>query len=759
LDVVYVRKMEFLTFSPEIHCFSELLDCSDGDEEEILEFGDDLQLNPFDGLPYSSRYYKLMKERQELPVWKVKYTFMESLLHNQIVIVSGDAKTGKSSQIPQWCAEYCLSTSYRHGMVVCTQVHKQTAVWLALRAADEMDVSLGHEVGYFIPFESCCSTETILRYCTDDMLQREMMSAPLLNSYGVIILDDVHERTVPTDVLLGILKDVLISRPELRLVILTAPHMSIKLQNYCGSVPFIRVESKHHAEVVYSCSIQENHFLSALRLLFEIHHSKEKGDIVIFLACEQEIEKAYQIIRQEQANLNPDLGELIPVPLYPTKRDLIPKPNQDKQKCYKKYRRKVLLTTSFGESLIWIKNVTFVIDVGVERRKVYNPRIRADSVIMQPISKSQEEMHKQILGMSSSGKLFCLYPEEFTHKEMKPDLPAKIQESNLTSMVLFLKRMDIAGLGHCDFLSRPAPESLMQALEDLDYLAALDNDGNLSEFGIIMSEFPLDPQLSKSILASCEFECVDEMLTIAAMVTAPNCFLHAPPGTEEIALTCWRKFSHPAGDHFTLINVFNAFREAAADSTSQCKYYSNEKWCRDYFLSCSALRMAEIIRAELVEIMKRIELPISEPDFGSQENVLNIKKALLSGYFMHVARDVDGSGNYLMLAHRQVAQLDPFSSYYNSRRIPEWVLFHEFSISEDNSIRVISEISPDLFVKLTPQYYFSNLPPSESKDILQEAINHLSPVSAMKEEQKTSSDNKENEKYHQPPTEQRCIIQ
>lgn len=91
--------MEFLTFSPEIHCFSELLDCSDGDEEEILEFGDDLQLNPFDGLPYSSRYYKLMKERQELPVWKVKYTFMESLLHNQIVIVSGDAKTGKSSQV------------------------------------------------------------------------------------------------------------------------------------------------------------------------------------------------------------------------------------------------------------------------------------------------------------------------------------------------------------------------------------------------------------------------------------------------------------------------------------------------------------------------------------------------------------------------------------------------------------------------------------------------------------------------------------
>ncbi|NXA50980.1 DQX1 helicase, partial [Nothocercus julius] len=276
-----------------------------------------------------------------------------------------------------------------------------------------------------------------------------------------------------------------------------------------------------------------------------------------------------------------------------------------------------------------------------------------------------------------------------------------------------------------------APESLMQALEDLDYLAALDNDGNLSEFGIIMSEFPLDPQLSKSILASCEFDCVDEMLTIAAMVTAPNCFSRAPPGTEEIALTCWRKFSHPAGDHFTLINVFNAFKEASASCTNQC---NKEKWCRDYFLSCSALRMAETIKAELVEIMRRIELPISEPDFGSEENTLSIKKSLISGYFMHIARDVDGSGNYLMLTHKQVAQLHPFSSYYNTRRIPEWVLFHEFSVSEDNSIRVVSEISPDLFVELAPQYYFTNLPPSESKDMLQKLINHVSPISTMEEQ-------------------------
>uniref|UniRef100_A0A8D2QUQ9 DEAH-box helicase 32 (putative) n=1 Tax=Zosterops lateralis melanops TaxID=1220523 RepID=A0A8D2QUQ9_ZOSLA len=681
--------MEFLTSSPENQCFSELLDGSDGDEEEILVCGEDLELNPFDGLPYSSRYYRLMKEREELPIWKEKHTFMESLLHNQIVIVSGDAKTGKSSQVPQWCAEHCLCLQPR-GAVVCTQVLRQAAVALALRVADQMDVSLGHEVGYSVPFDSCCTPQTILRL-------------------------------VPLQLLCKVVWYFEITGCS-------------ELEGTCRDHPV-----EHRARPVFACRAPEQPFLAALRLLLEIHHSGERGHIVIFLACEQEIEKAYQMIRQEQSNLNPDLGELIPIPLYPTKQDLTPKLTQDKQKCCQKYRRKVLLTTSSGEPLIWTKNVTFVIDVGVERRKVYNPRIRADSVLTQPISQSQAEVHKQILGMSPSGKIFCLYPEEFTHKEMKAEIPAKVQESNLTSLVLFLKRMDIAGFPHCDFITSPG-KGMHQFVTFLLYSLQV-----ISRFNFALKE---EPRNTSGIL------CIHLCVFTSALVfpPAPSCFLQAPPGTEEIARTCWSRFSHPAGDHCTLINVFHAFKAATASPT-------HEKWCRDHFLSCSALSMAGVIRAELVEIMKRIELPISPPDFGSEENLLSIKKALLSGYFMHIARDVDGSGNYLMLTHKQVAQLHPFSSYYNIRRIPEWVLFHQFSISEGNSIRVVSEICPQLFAELVPQYYFSNLPPSESKNILQEVINHLAPVSATKEEQKTANDSKENEEFPQTPTEQRCIIQ
>ncbi|XP_037660980.1 putative pre-mRNA-splicing factor ATP-dependent RNA helicase DHX32 isoform X2 [Choloepus didactylus] len=744
--------LECPNLSSEKRYFPESLDSSDGDggDEEGNLACEDLELNPFDGLPYSSRYYKLLKEREELPIWTEKYSFMENLLQNQIVIVSGGAKCGKSSQVPQWCAEYCLSIHYQHGGVVCTQAHKQTAIQLALRVADEMDVNIGHEVGYVIPFENCCTSETILRYCTDDMLQREMMSNPFLGSYGVIILDDIHERSIATDVLLGLLKDVLLARPELKLIINSSPHLFSKLSSYYGSVPHIEVKNKHPVEVVYLNGAQKDSFESILRLIFEIHHSGEKGDIVVFLACEQDIEKAYEIICQEGSNLNSDFGELMVVPLYPKEKSTLFKPNDETEKRCQVYQRRVVLTTSSGESLIWSNTIKFVIDVGVERRKVYNPRIRANSLITQPISKSQAEIRKQILSPCSSGKLFCLYSEEFASKDMKLLKPAEMQEANLTSMVLFMKRIDIAGLGHCDFMNRPAPESLMQALEDLDYLAALDNDGNLSEFGIIMSEFPLDPQLSKSILASCEFDCVDEMLTIAAMVTAPNCFSHLLPGAEEAALTCWKTFLHPEGDHFTLVNIYKAYQDTTLNSTNE---YCIEKWCHDHFFNCSALRMADVIRAELLEIIKRIELPYAEPSFGSEENTLNIKKALLSGYFMQIARDVDGSGNYLMLTHKQVAQLHPRSGYSVTKKMPEWVLFHKFSISENNYIRITSEISPELFMQLAPQYYFSNLPPSESKDILQQVMDHLSPISTMKKEQKMY------EKCPETTAEQRCILQ
>ncbi|KAM6951504.1 DEAD/H (Asp-Glu-Ala-Asp/His) box polypeptide 32a [Aplochiton taeniatus] len=688
-------------------------------EDEAIGFGADLELNQFDGLPFSSRYYKLLSERKTLSVWSVRVDFMELLVNNQIVIVSGHAKTGKSTQIPQWCAEFCLSSQYQHGVVVCTQIHRQQAVDLALRVADEMDVNIGHEVGYTVPLENCCSSDTILRYCTDDMLLREMMSDPLLERYGAIVIDQAHERTVSTDVLLGLLKDLRRQRPELRVVVLTASPAADKLLGHCGTASVIRLQSACPAEVVYSNSSNKDYFYSALRLVLEIHRTKEEGDVVVFLASAQEIECACCILQREGTRLGADLGPLVPVALYPGKARVVPLP--DEEKVSRKKSRRVFLSGHQGEDMLMaVDTVNFVIDTGVEKTLVYNPRIRANSEILRPISRCQADIRKQLTG--TTGKCFCLYPEE---KTLHAENPPQILESNITSTVLFLKRMDIAGLGHCDFINRPDPEGLMQALEELDYLAALDDDGNLSEIGIIISEFPLDPQMAKALLASCEFDCVSEVVTIAAMLSGPSCFLEPLVGINHEAIQCHRKFQHPEGDYFTLINVYNAFKQSQRET-----YFSVEKWCQDYFLDHTALKTADAVRSELIDILKRIELPISEPFFGTKSNTHNIKRALLAGFFMQIARDVDGSGNYFMLTHKHMAQLHPLSSYGAKAQklgLPEWVLFHEYALSENNCIRTVSEINPEVFIQMAPQYFFYNLPPSESKDILQNLLDTVGP--------------------------------
>uniref|UniRef100_A0A8C1MUJ3 Putative pre-mRNA-splicing factor ATP-dependent RNA helicase DHX32 n=1 Tax=Cyprinus carpio TaxID=7962 RepID=A0A8C1MUJ3_CYPCA len=673
--------------------------------DDLFEFGDDLELNQFDGLPYSSRYYRLLQERKTLPVWKYRHEFMTLLENNQLLIVSGTTKTGKSTQIPQWCAELCLSAQYQHGVVVCSQIQRRQAVDLALRVADEMDVNIGHEIGYSIPLETCCSSDTILRFCTDDVLLREMMSDPMLEHYGVVVIDQAHERTVSTDVLLGLLREVLLQRPELRVVVLSAPPASDTLLTHYGNVPRLHLDAPCAGEVIHSNSSSAESFYSALRLTLEVHRSREPGDVAVFLASEQEVVCACNILTKEASRMSVSLGELIAVPLCPGHTGMCPPITESPQKS-----RRVFVSCSQSEDLFWlVDTITFVIDTGVEKRLVYNPRVRASSEVIRPISKCQAEIRKRLTG--STGKCFCLYPEDV---QLPAEIPPRILESNITSTALFLKRMETAGIRHCDFISRPDPEGLMQALEELDYLAALDNDGNLSEMGIIISELPLDPQMAKALLASCEFDCASEMLTIAAMLTAPSCFIEPPVGMVTEVMRCHVKFQHPEGDHFTLINIYNTFK----------RNFSQEQWCEEYFLCCDALQTADAIRAQLTDILKRIELPISEAAFGTKTNALNIKRALLAGYFMQIARDVDGSGNYFMLLNKHVAQVHRLSGYgakAHKLGLPEWVLFHEYNLSDNNCIRTVTQISPSTAAHF--YYYYIHLADVNNMNILEIIIN------------------------------------
>ncbi|XP_075411910.1 ATP-dependent RNA helicase homolog DQX1 [Tenrec ecaudatus] len=699
--------------------------------EESSPGDSELAVNPFDGLPFSSRYYELLEQRRALPIWAARFTFLEQLESSPggVVLVSGEPGSGKSTQIPQWCAEFALARGFQQGQVAVTQPYPLAALSLAQRVADEMDLHLGQEVGYSTPQEDCTGPDTLLRFCWDRLLLQEMASARGTGAWGVLVLDEAQERSVASDSLQGLLRDAKLGNlpGDPRVVVITDPALEPKLQAFWGNPPIVRVprESCESPTLIYKDTVPADRVEATCQAVLELCQEEAPGDVLVYLPSEEEISLCCESLSREVRSFDPPGAPLRLLPLHPGC-------SQATQAVYEDADlgvRKVVVTHWLADFSFSLPSIRHVIDSGWELRSVYNPQIRAESQVLRPISKCQAEARRLRARGSPPGSCIRLYPKSFLEQEEVPPLPQpRVCEEKLSPLLLLLKRRQIAEPGECHFLDRPAPEALMQALEDLDYLAALDDDGDLSDLGVILSEFPLPPELAKALLASCEFDCVDEMLTLAAMLTAAPGFTHPPLCAEEAALR--RALEHTDGDHSSLIQVYEAFTLNGED----------EAWCQARGLNWAALCQARKLRAELRELMQRIELPLSQPAFGSEQNRRDLQKALVSGYFLQVARDTDGTGNYLLLTHKHVAQLSPHCCYRGRRpptRPPPWVLYHSFSISKDNCLSIVSEIHPELLVELAPPYFLSNLPPSESKDLLNQLREEMAGSSAGSESSST----------------------
>uniref|UniRef100_A0A0A1XSA0 RNA helicase n=1 Tax=Zeugodacus cucurbitae TaxID=28588 RepID=A0A0A1XSA0_ZEUCU len=479
-------------------------------------------MNPYNLKPYTQRYFNLYKKRITLPVFEYQADFMRLLNEHQCIVLVGETGSGKTTQIPQWCVEFAL-TKGKKG-VACTQPRRVAAMSVAQRVSEEMDVGLGEEVGYSIRFEDCSSAKTVLKYMTDGMLLREAMSDPMLEQYQVILLDEAHERTLATDILMGVLKEVIRQRSDLKLVVMSATLDAGKFQQYFDNAPLMNVPGRTHpVEIFYTPEPERDYLEAAIRTVIQIHMCEDiEGDILMFLTGQEEIEEACKRIKRETDNLGSDIGELKCIPLYSTlppnlqQRIFEPAPPRNANGAI---GRKVVVSTNIAETSLTIDGVVFVIDPGFAKQKVYNPRIRVESLLISAISKASAQQRAGRAGRTRPGKCFRLYTEKAYKNEMQDNTYPEILRSNLGTVVLQLKKLGIDDLVHFDFMDPPAPETLMRALELLNYLAALDDDGNLTDLGAVMSEFPLDPQLAKMLIASCQHNCSNEILSITAMLS------------------------------------------------------------------------------------------------------------------------------------------------------------------------------------------------------------------------------------------------
>lgn len=678
--------------------------------QEQIEKG---PINIYNKRPFSKRYYEILEKRNDLPVNAKREEFLKLLRENQFVVLEGETGSGKTTQIPQYIVHEMLSMNPDgKKQIACTQPRRVAAMSVAKRVAEEMDVDFGQQVGYTIRFEDLTSPKTILKYLTDGMLLREAMADPLLSKYAAIVLDEAHERTLATDVLMGLMKAIAKRRPDLKIIIMSATLDAAKFQKYFDNAPLLCVSGRTFpVEIFYTPEPEKDYLEAAIRTALHIHLEEAPGDILLFLTGEEEIEDACSRIRSEMGLLGPEVPELRPIPLYsslppamqqrifdpppPPKRNGIP-------------GRKIIISTNIAETSLTIDGIVYVIDPGFSKQKVYNPRVRVESLLVSSISKASAMQRSGRAGRTRPGKAYRLYTERSFHKDLQQQTYPEILRCNLGAVVLELLKLGIEDLVHFDFMDPPAPETLMRALELLNYLGALDDEGELTELGRQMAEFPLDPQLSKLLLSSVDYSCSNEMLSIVAMLSVPNCFVR-PNDKRKQADEAKAKFAHADGDHLTLLNLYHAYKKDGIN---------DQAWCHRNYVNPRSLKSADDVRSQLQRIMERLGLKLCSPKFGTPSYYISIRKALVSGYFMQAAHAERG-GSYSTAKDNQIVRIHPSSVLDIT---PDWVIYHEFVLTTQNYIRTVTSVKPEWLLEIASHYYdLSKFPKNEARQSLENA--------------------------------------
>lgn len=613
----------------------------------------------------------IKQQRESLPVFKFRKQLLEAVDQNQLLIVVGDTGSGKTTQLTQYLAEAGYAND---GIIGCTQPRRVAAMSVAKRVSEEVGCQLGKEVGYTIRFEDCTSPETKIKYMTDGMLQREILLDPDLRRYTVIMLDEAHERTIATDVLFGLLKKTLKRRPDLKLIVTSATLDADKFSEYFYKCPIFSIPGRTFpVEIMYSREPESDYLDAALVTVMQIHLTEPPGDILLFLTGRDEIDTSCEILYERMKALGPSVPELIILPVYSAL------PSEMQSRIFEPAppgSRKVVIATNIAETSITIDQIYYVIDPGFVKQNAYDPKLGMDSLVVTPISQAQAKQRAGRAGRTGPGKCFRLYTEAAYQSEMLPTSIPEIQRQNLSHTILMLKAMGINDLLHFDFMDPPPTNTMLTALEELYALSALDDEGLLTRLGRKMADFPMEPALAKVLIASVEMGCSEEVLSIVAMLNVQTVF-YRPKDKQQQADQKKSKFHDPHGDHLTLLNVYNGWKQSR---------FSNP-WCHENFIQARQMRRAQDVRSQLVGIMERYRHQI----ISCGRNTVKVRQAICSGYFKNSARK-DPQEGYKTLIEGTPVYMHPSSALFG--KPAEHVIFHSLVLTTKEYMQCTTAIEP-----------------------------------------------------------------
>ncbi|KAI5124003.1 hypothetical protein M0805_003835 [Coniferiporia weirii] len=643
----------------------------------------------------------IQAQREQLPIFKHRVELLHCVENFGVVIVQAQTGAGKTTQIPQ----YLYESGWAAGgsVIACTQPRRVAATSVAQRVAAEMGSILGDEVGYTIRFEDVSDDErTRIRYMTDGILFRETQIDPLLSRYSVIMIDEAHERSVHTDLIIGILRKIRRKRPSLRLIVSSATLDATRFSDYFntsnGEATIISLEGQMHpVELAYLQEPTSDYVQKAAEVAWRINQQTgNAGDILIFLAGREEIERCLAELSELVASRPRGTAILNPLPLHAGLS------TDEQMKIFsptERGMRKVIVSTNIAEASITIDGIKFVIDSGFAKLRTYNPTTNLVSLATVPISLASAVQRAGRAGRTSAGICYRLYPGR-SLTSLPSATPPEITRSDLMGPILQLKSLGIDDLTKFDWITSPPAESVLRALEGLASMGILDKDGRLTPMGEKMAECPLDVNVARMLFSSSEYHCGEEILTIAAMTTVQDVFVIPDGSAGALAELERRKFTAEEGDHLTLLNAYNSFT----------KYGRSSGWCRSHSLSFRALSRAVSIRSQLKKFMLRFNLPIE----SCEGDAKRLRRCLVSGYWRNGARWV-ADGTYRSVRGDMVLHVHPTSVLFTRKPRSGWVIFHEMEETKKTQIRVLTEIEPEWLLEYGHKFHVnkSELPKRE----------------------------------------------
>ncbi|XP_044286350.1 ATP-dependent RNA helicase DHX33 [Varanus komodoensis] len=528
------------------------------------------------------------------------------------------------------------------------------------------------------------------------MLLREAIGDPLMHKYSVVILDEAHERTIHTDVLFGVVKAAQKKRKELgraplKVIVMSATMDVDLFSQYFNGAPVLYLEGRQHPiQIFYTKQPQSDYLQAALVTVFQIHQEAPASqDILVFLTGQEEIEAMAKTCRDIAKHLPDGCPQMVVLPLYAS----LPYSQQLRvfQVAPKGYR-KVILSTNVAETSVTIAGIKYVVDTGMVKAKKYAAESGLEVLAVQRVSKAQAWQRAGRAGREDSGFCYRLYTEDEFEKLDKMTVP-EIQRCNLASVMLHLLALRIPNVLAFDFISKPSPEALHAAIDQLALLGAVERKDllTLTPLGRKMAAFPLEPKLAKVILMAPKFHCTEEILTIVSLLSVDS-VLHNPPSRRDDVQAARKKFASSEGDHITLLNIYRAFKNISG----------NREWCKENFVNSRNMMLVSDVRAQLRDICIKLSIPLE----SSRSDTGNVRRCLAHSLFMYTA-ELQPDGTYATTDSHQPVAIHPSSVLFHCK--PACVTYNELLHTNKCYMRDLCVVDADWLYDAAPDYFRQKL--------------------------------------------------